>query len=54
MDSASIHRGFQKMGFHNYVNKKITFVRSNDMMMYARGKTNIIKYWMKGAPETCA
>jgi hypothetical protein len=29
---------FQKMGFDNYVNKEITFVRSNDIMMYARGK----------------
>ena len=29
---------FQKMGFDNYVNKGITFVRSNDIMMYARGK----------------
>ena len=23
-----IHRDFQKMDFHNYVNKEITFVRS--------------------------
>ena len=34
----TIHRDFQKMDFHNYVNKEITFVRSNDIMMYARGK----------------
>ena len=27
-----------KDGFHNYVNKEITFVRSNGIMMYARGK----------------
>ena len=27
-----------KMDFHNYVNKEITFVRSNDIMRYARGK----------------
>ena len=26
-----------KMGFHNYVNKEITLVRSNDIMMYVRG-----------------
>ena len=26
------------MDFHNYVNKGITFVRSNGIMMYARGK----------------
>ena len=33
----TIHRDFQKMDFHNYVNKEITFVRSNDIMVYARG-----------------
>ena len=38
MDSAIIPRDFQKMGFHNHVNKEITLVRSNDIMMYARGK----------------
>ena len=27
-----------KMDFHNYVNKEITFVRSNGIMMYVRGK----------------
>ena len=31
-------RDFQKMDFHNCVNKDITFVRSNGIMMYARGK----------------
>ena len=31
----TIHRDFQKMDLHNYVNKEITFVRSNDIMMYA-------------------
>ena len=25
----------QKMDFHNYVNKEITFVRTNGIMMYA-------------------
>ena len=25
---------FPKDGFHNYVNKEITFVRSNDIMRY--------------------
>ena len=38
MDSATTNRDFQKMDFHGYVNKEITFVRSNDMMVYARGK----------------
>ena len=33
----------KKMDFHNYVNKEITLVRSNDTMMYARGKTSTIK-----------
>ena len=28
----------KKMDFHNYVNKELTFVISNDIMMYARGK----------------
>ena len=28
----------KKMDVHNYVNKEITFVRSNDIMMYAQGK----------------
>ena len=38
-----IHRDFQKMDFHNYVNKEISFVRSIDIMMYARGKTYTTK-----------
>ena len=38
MISATIHWDFQKMDFHNYVNKEITFVISNDIMMYAREK----------------
>ena len=38
MNSATIHRDFQKMGFHNYVNKEITLVSANDIMMYAQGK----------------
>ena len=29
---------FPKVGFHIYVNKEISFVRSNDIMMYAQGK----------------
>ena len=37
----------KKMDFHNYVNKEITLVRSNDTMMYARGKTSTIKHWLK-------
>ena len=38
MDSTIIHRGIQKMDLHNYVDKEITFVRSNDIRKYARGK----------------
>ena len=38
MNSATIHRDFQKMDFHDNVNKKMTFVSSNGIMMYARGK----------------
>ena len=51
MNSATTHRDFQKMDFHNYVNKEITFVISIDIMMYARGKTYTIKHWLKGVPE---
>ena len=29
---------FQRMDFHNYVNKEITLVNSNDIMLYALGK----------------
>ena len=54
MISATIHWDFQEMDFHNYVNKEITFVRSNGKMMYARGKTCTIKHWLKGAPEIWA
>ena len=38
MNSVTIHQDFQKMDFHNYVNKEITFVKSNDIMMHAQGK----------------
>ena len=38
MDSATIHREFHKDGFPQVCDKEITFVRSNDIMMYARGK----------------
>ena len=34
----TIHRDFQKMDFHNYVNKEITFVGSKEKMVYARGE----------------
>ena len=54
IESATIHLDFQKMDFHTYVNKGITFVGSNDIMMYARGKTYTIKHWLKGAPEIWA
>mgnify|MGYP005845991859 CR=1 FL=1 len=36
MNSVTIHRDFQKMDFHDYVNKEITFDRSNDIRMYAQ------------------
>ena len=38
MDSATIQQGFQKMDFLNYGNKEITFVGSNEKMVYARGE----------------
>jgi hypothetical protein len=38
MVSATILEISKKMDFHNYVNKEITFVRSNDIRSYARGK----------------
>ena len=38
MDSATIHRELQRMDVHNYVNKEISFVRSNDIRKYARGE----------------
>mgnify|MGYP005816143125 CR=1 FL=1 len=38
MDSAIIQRGIQKMDLHNYVDKEITFVRSNDTRKYAQGR----------------
>ena len=38
MDSATFHWDFQKMDFHNYVNKEITLVRSNDIIRYVREK----------------
>ena len=28
----------KKMDLHNYVDKEITFVKSNDIMKYAQGK----------------
>ena len=38
MNSATILQDFQKLDFHTYVNKEITFVKSNDIMLYARGE----------------
>jgi hypothetical protein len=36
----------KRMDFHNYANKEITFVKSNDIMLYARGKhTPLIIGW---------
>ena len=42
------------MDFHNYVNKEITFVRSNDIMMYARGNIHNLNIGLNGAPELWA
>ena len=44
MDSATILKISKKEVFHSYVNKEITFVGSNDIMMYAQGKTYTIKH----------
>ena len=38
------------MGFHNYVNKEITLVRSNDIMMYAREKHTQLNIGWKVRP----
>ena len=38
MESVTILEISKKVDFHSYVKKKITFVESNDIMMYARGK----------------
>ena len=38
MQSAAILKISKKVDFHNYANKEITFVRSKDIMRYARGK----------------
>ena len=54
MVSATIRRDFQKMDFHHYVNNEITLARSNDLMMYARGKTYTVIHWLKCAPEIWA
>ena len=51
IDSATIHWDFQKMDFHNNVNKKMTFVRSNGYNDVCSRKTYKIKHWLKGAPE---
>ena len=39
------------MDFHNYMNKEITFARSNDIMMYARGKHTQFNNDRRGHPE---
>ena len=51
IDSATIHWDFQKMDFHNYVNKEITFVRSNDIRKYARGKHTQLNMGWKVRPK---
>ena len=38
MDLATLIEISKKMDFLDHVNKEITFVRSNDIMMFARGK----------------
>ena len=38
MGSATIHREFQKDGFPQLCEQGGTLVRSNDIIMYARGK----------------
>ena len=38
MQSAAILEISKKVDFHNYANKETTFVRTNDVMRYARGK----------------
>ena len=39
------------MDFHRYVNKEITFVKSNDIMMYARGKTYTTEKLVEGCTQ---
>ena len=51
MNSTTIHQNFQRMDFHNYVNKEITFVRSNDIMRYARGKHTQLNIGGKVRPK---
>ena len=38
MNSVTIHRDVQKKDFHNYVSKEMSIVRSDDIIMYTRGK----------------
>ena len=40
MGSITIIRISMKMEFHNYVNKVIALVRTNDIMVYARGNNH--------------
>ena len=51
MDSATIHWDFQKMDLHNYVDKEIAFVRSNDVMKYARVKHTQLNIGRKVRPK---
>ena len=51
MNSATIHRDFQKMDFHNYVYKEISIVRSNDIMMYVREKHTQLNIGWKVHPK---
>ena len=38
MESVTILKISKKVDFHSYVNKEITFVGSNEKMVYARGE----------------
>ena len=51
MDSATDHQDFQRMDFHNCVNKEITFVRSNDIRKYARGEHTQLNIGRKVHPK---
>ena len=50
MDSTTNHRDFQRMNFHNYVNKEITFARSKGIMMHAQGKPTQLNIGSKMHP----
>ena len=51
MNSATMNQDFQKMDFHQYLNKEITYVRSNDIMRYVRGKHTQLNIDSKVRPK---